>query len=860
MRKLLSIFSLALLYVALAYGQAQIDRTITVTDDQSNSKALNFGLDATATTGIDPALGESDLPPFPPAGVFEARFNLQPFGVGNLSTYRDYRLAAAYPFSGTVEHRLIWQLGDLATNVTIAYNLPPQATMVIQDAVTGTIFNSGTLSGTGNYVPLAGFTTARMIVTYTNILPALPGPLFSLSPATLNFGTRAVGSATVLPVTVSNPGTTNPLTITNAISTNGAFTVSPTVFPIIVAAGGSQVFNVTFTAVAGLQSGSIDFTHDAPGSPSSLGVSGTGELANFTFSAPSLSFGSVGFPGQFATLPVTVTNNATFATLSISGALSSNPVFTFAPNAFPITLAPGASQIFNVTFTPVAGGPTNGTIDFTHNGVGSPSSLLVDGVGQEQGGSLEFKADVRQRLDGTTNNVDSIMLRNYSGQNLKALQFKLEIGKTNGMLILRSISRGAAIPTPQFNFSYEIFPGPTRPDGSSIDIINVVILGNGTNSIPPGAEHHLMTFAYDIVDIVVPSAQTFIGMTGVLGSTETPVIDALITADADQVINIGNGTPDGLLGDVNLDNFVNILDILEMIDYILERTGPWTAQQIFQGDIAPWTVGAPLPTRDGLINVLDLAVLQNIVLTGHYPSGIPVYKVANNDFQVTYNSLDKITPGMNAKLTFYVTEKGIAVELESLKKVKGVQMELDAVKSIVPINTSMTSIFDQAFFYQQETFLRMLSFDAAALPLQPGRFFLADLPFNLNKKHDVQISDVIVADENNQAMSKVEVEIKYEGAPFIPTQYLLEQNYPNPFNPSTSVQFQIPQDGLVTIKVYDLLGQEVATLFSGDALAGTYTLNWNGLDLKGSAVASGNYIYRMTAGDFVQSKKMTLLK
>ncbi|QQS38315.1 MAG: T9SS type A sorting domain-containing protein [Ignavibacteriales bacterium] len=57
-----------------------------------------------------------------------------------------------------------------------------------------------------------------------------------------------------------------------------------------------------------------------------------------------------------------------------------------------------------------------------------------------------------------------------------------------------------------------------------------------------------------------------------------------------------------------------------------------------------------------------------------------------------------------------------------------------------------------------------------------------------------------------------------------------------------------------------MLGQEVATLFSGNAAAGTHTLNWNGLDLNGKAVASGNYIYKMTAGDFVQSKKMVYLK
>ena len=109
-------------------------------------------------------------------------------------------------------------------------------------------------------------------------------------------------------------------------------------------------------------------------------------------------------------------------------------------------------------------------------------------------------------------------------------------------------------------------------------------------------------------------------------------------------------------------------------------------------------------------------------------------------------------------------------------------------------------------------------------------------------------------------MQKVEVEIRYEGEPGIPLDYSLSQNFPNPFNPNTSVQFSVPVDGFVTIKVYDMLGQAVADLYSGSAQAGTYTLNWNGKDNSGSVVSSGSYIYKMTAGEFVQSKKMTFLK
>jgi flagellar hook assembly protein FlgD len=64
----------------------------------------------------------------------------------------------------------------------------------------------------------------------------------------------------------------------------------------------------------------------------------------------------------------------------------------------------------------------------------------------------------------------------------------------------------------------------------------------------------------------------------------------------------------------------------------------------------------------------------------------------------------------------------------------------------------------------------------------------------------------------------------------------------------------------VIVKVFDMLGQEVTTLFTGSAKAGTYILNWDGMDNSGNRVASGSYIYRMSAGEYVNAKKMILIK
>jgi len=89
----------------------------------------------------------------------------------------------------------------------------------------------------------------------------------------------------------------------------------------------------------------------------------------------------------------------------------------------------------------------------------------------------------------------------------------------------------------------------------------------------------------------------------------------------------------------------------------------------------------------------------------------------------------------------------------------------------------------------------------------------------------------------------------------IPTQYSLSQNYPNPFNPSTTIKFSILSSEFVTLKVYDVLGNEVATLVNEEKPAGSYEVNFSA-----SQLSSGVYFYTINAGSFIETKKMILLQ
>lgn len=94
----------------------------------------------------------------------------------------------------------------------------------------------------------------------------------------------------------------------------------------------------------------------------------------------------------------------------------------------------------------------------------------------------------------------------------------------------------------------------------------------------------------------------------------------------------------------------------------------------------------------------------------------------------------------------------------------------------------------------------------------------------------------------------------------LPSAYSLEQNYPNPFNPSTIISYQIPNQSRVQIRIFDVLGREIRSLIDEEKSTGKYNIAWDGRDNYGKLVSSGNYFYTITAGDFVQTKKMVLMK
>jgi len=120
-----------------------------------------------------------------------------------------------------------------------------------------------------------------------------------------------------------------------------------------------------------------------------------------------------------------------------------------------------------------------------------------------------------------------------------------------------------------------------------------------------------------------------------------------------------------------------------------------------------------------------------------------------------------------------------------------------------------------------------------------------------------QISQIGYATAPNDTVGTV---VQYRNRDGILERFSLYQNYPNPFNPSTTIEFECRQKSHVILAIYDILGRKIRTLVNQEHVAGTYTVNWDGIDEQGECVPGGIYIARLVSGDRQQAIKLTLIR
>ena len=143
-----------------------------------------------------------------------------------------------------------------------------------------------------------------------------------------------------------------------------------------------------------------------------------------------------------------------------------------------------------------------------------------------------------------------------------------------------------------------------------------------------------------------------------------------------------------------------------------------------------------------------------------------------------------------------------------------------------------------------------------------GTYYVHALPYyGVFRDKEPSIGNNAVGSYMVSAQVQVPVGVEDQEEEQLPTEFALLQNYPNPFNPSTTIQYQLKESVNVSITIYNIVGQKIATLVDEKQSAGSYSLMWNAMDDYNNRVSTGIYFYRINAGNnFVETKKMMLIK
>jgi len=282
-------------------------------------------------------------------------------------------------------------------------------------------------------------------------------------------------------------------------------------------------------------------------------------------------------------------------------------------------------------------------------------------------------------------------------------------------------------------------------------------------------------------------------------------------------------------GDANTNGVVDINDAIKILDYVVGKT-TLTAEQMVYAD-------CNTATGDGVVGAFDAAYVLKYIANNNSWAGVT--KAGATQGAVEFSKLSSENGVVTLPLVV-ANAKGIT---SIYAEAELGQLEIGKVTSRLP----------EGWIVSTSTENGRVRIAAAGLsPISDGIF--ATIEVKVNNK-ETAVSVVGNAKLNDELSSSLNAKVRE-----IPSEFALSQNYPNPFNPTTTIKFAIANDARVNLVVYDMLGQKVRTLIDNEQEAGYYSVRWDGTNDFGSKVSSGIYIYRLQAGNFVQTMKMNLMK
>ena len=410
----------------------------------------------------------------------------------------------------------------------------------------------------------------------------------------------------------------------------------------------------------------------------------------------------------------------------------------------------------------------------------------------------------------------------FNRQNTYGLQFDLEYNP--GIVQIDSFVTAPILA------GFEIFSNL----GDSLGKVTVLIISLTGDSILPGID--TVIYVAVSIDTAAVPGQTLLDLKN---GRESISRDPGVPSKSIKTIG-GLFTVDRL-GDVSADLVVDVQDAVGMVSYILGIFSLNT-RQLDAADV----------NRDLSVDVGDLVGIINIILgrpigSPPLPGGPPLASVEISTEEVTSAS----TVSILAKL---------------LTPVAGAQLYISYDPSEITFHTPQKVERTQDFILQyrddQSGNLKIVLYSFSSATMAVGEGKILSLPVTLKTgstdKLNLKLKKVVLANEKAVVIPIAEA----QGV--MPRSFTLSQNYPNPFNSNTIIKFEITGTSgeavQASLKVYNILGEKVKTLFDEAKYPGNHSVTWDGTNDRGEKIASGVYLYRLSTGKYSETKKMTLLK
>ncbi len=330
----------------------------------------------------------------------------------------------------------------------------------------------------------------------------------------------------------------------------------------------------------------------------------------------------------------------------------------------------------------------------------------------------------------------------------------------------------------------------------------------------------------------------------ILDLTDTDFLTGIIDGDRNSFVALNFD-----LNDANSDELILFSNEILRTFYSPDP-GNGIRSVVYDDDFAAWGE-TDEEFSNGSIKAYDFTT--NTLKQIRAINGVDPYSVATYSKRVVWWE----NTGSGAKIKLWMNDSTTTLRTTF----KGLYLD-DSGESSISFNIPMDS--KGVAWMETDFILYYYNFESSSLNSYDLSSYFTD---NLNTGYRVKLSrkNIII-----QALSAVPSEklgtylfklsdiatgVEDDNKSLLPVKFSLSQNYPNPFNPTTIINFQIPKFSLVTLKIYDILGREIRTLVNENRPAGNYKINFNAENLS-----SGIYLYRIIVDDFIQTKKMILLK